>query len=83
MGLTPYRADFFDYVEVSIPVRDVTKMNYVVGIGTVIYRFQNDKGDDIFHLELLITLLLQTFVYSVHSPIIRCTASIALSVAIK
>ncbi len=40
MGLTPYRADFFDYVEVSIPVRDVTKTNYVVGIGTVIYRFQ-------------------------------------------
>ena len=48
LGLTPYRADFFDYVDVSIPVRDVTKTNYVVGIGTVIYRFQNDRGDDVF-----------------------------------
>ena len=48
LGLTPYRADFFDYVEVSIPVRDVTKTNYVVGIGTVVYRFQNDRGDDVF-----------------------------------
>jgi hypothetical protein len=48
LGLTPYRADFFDYIEVSIPVKDVTKTNYVVGIGTVIYRFQNDKGEDVF-----------------------------------
>jgi hypothetical protein len=48
LGLTPYRADFFDYVEVNILVRDVTKTNYVVGIGTVIYKFQNDKGEDVF-----------------------------------
>ncbi len=25
--LTPYKADFFDYAEVNIAVRDVTKMN--------------------------------------------------------
>ena len=48
LGLTPYRADFLDYVEVNIPVKDVTKTNYVVGIGTVIYRFQNDKGKEVF-----------------------------------
>jgi hypothetical protein len=48
LGLTPYRADFIDYLEVNIPVKDVTKMNYVVGIGTVIFRFQNDKGEDVF-----------------------------------
>jgi hypothetical protein len=48
LGLTPYRADFFDDAEVNIPVKDVTKTNYVVGIGTVIYRFQNDKGEDVF-----------------------------------
>jgi hypothetical protein len=48
LGLTTYKADFFDYVEVNIPVRDVTKTNYVVGIGTVMYKFQNDKGDDVF-----------------------------------
>ena len=48
LGLTPYRADFIDYVEVNIPVKDVTKTNYVVGIGTVFFRFQNDKGQDVF-----------------------------------
>jgi hypothetical protein len=47
--LTPYRANFFDHVEVNIPVKDVTKMKYVVGIGTVIYKFQNDKDKDVFH----------------------------------
>jgi hypothetical protein len=48
LGLTPFRADFFDYVEVSIPVKDITKTNYVIGIGTVIYKFQNDKEEDVF-----------------------------------
>ena len=48
LGLTPYRADFFGYVEVNIPVNDVTKTNYVVEIGTVIYKFQNDIGKDVF-----------------------------------
>ena len=48
LGLTPYRTNFFDYVEVNILVKDVTKMNYVVGIGTVIYKFQNDKDKDLF-----------------------------------
>ena len=38
LGLTPspYRADFLDYVDVNIWVKDVTKTNNVVGIGTVI-----------------------------------------------
>ena len=48
LGLIPYKADFFDYVEVNSPVRDVTKMNYVIGFGTVIYKFKNDKGEDVF-----------------------------------
>jgi hypothetical protein len=48
LGLTPFRADFFDYVEVNIPAKDVTKTNYVIGIGTVIYKFQNDKEGDVF-----------------------------------
>ncbi len=33
-GLTPFCSDFIDYVECNIPVRDVTKVNRVVGIGT-------------------------------------------------
>ncbi len=45
LGLTPYRAD---YVDVNIPVRDGMKTHYVIGIGTVIYKFQNDKGEDVF-----------------------------------
>ena len=50
LGLTLYRANFIDYLEVNNPVKDVTKTNYVVGIGTVIFWFQNDKGEDVFLL---------------------------------
>ncbi len=32
-GLTPFRSDFIDYVECDIDVRDVTKVNKVIGIG--------------------------------------------------
>lgn len=38
----------FDYLQVNILVKDVTKTNHVVGIGTVIYKFQNVRGHDIF-----------------------------------
>ena len=31
-GLTPFRSDI-DYVKCEIPVRDVTKVNKVIGIG--------------------------------------------------
>jgi len=36
-GLTPFRSDFIDYVKCEIPVRDVTKVNTVVGIGTTLH----------------------------------------------
>ena len=32
-GLTPFQGDFIDYVKCELPVRDVTKVNTVVGIG--------------------------------------------------
>ena len=35
LGLAPYRADFFGYVEVNILVKDLSKVSYVVGICTV------------------------------------------------
>ena len=38
-GLTPFHSDFIDYVECDIPVRDVTKVNKVVGIGTTLNKF--------------------------------------------
>jgi len=31
-GLTLFRSDFIDYVKCEIPVRDVTKVNTVIGI---------------------------------------------------
>ena len=34
-GLTPFRGDFLDYEECSIPVQDISKTNMVIGIGTV------------------------------------------------
>jgi methylglyoxal synthase len=36
-GLTSFRSDFIDYVKCAIPVRDVTKVNAVVGIGTTLH----------------------------------------------
>ena len=38
-GLTPFRADFIDYVECQIPVKDISKTNIVVGIGTTLHKF--------------------------------------------
>ena len=47
-GLTPFRSDFIDYVEADISVKDVTKINRVIGIGTKIHRFKNEKWKDVF-----------------------------------
>lgn len=47
-GLTPFRSDFIDYVECDIPVKDVSKVNKVVGFGTVLTRFRDVNGDDVF-----------------------------------
>ena len=43
-GLTPFKSDFFDYVKCSIPVRDISKVNEVIGIGTTIHKFIDTKG---------------------------------------
>ena len=47
-GITPFQSNFIDYVEANIPVKDVTKINRVIKIGTTLHKFQNDKGIDIF-----------------------------------
>ena len=47
-GLTPFRSDFIDYVEVDLEVRDVTKANKVAGIGTTLHKFVDDKGGVIY-----------------------------------
>ncbi len=43
-GLTPFRSDFIDYVEVDFEIRDVTKANKVAGIGTTLHKFVDNKG---------------------------------------
>jgi len=46
-GLTPFRSDFIDYVKCEIPVRDVTKVNTVVGIGTTLHKFTDINGNPV------------------------------------
>ena len=38
-GLTPFRSDFIDGMECDILVKDVTKVNRVIGIGTNLHKF--------------------------------------------
>ncbi len=47
-GLTPFCSDFIDYVECDIPVRDVTKVNRVMGIGTTIPKFTDVNGNPVY-----------------------------------
>jgi hypothetical protein len=47
-GLTTFRSDFIDYVKCEIPVRDVTKVNTVVGIGTTLHKFVDIKGNPVY-----------------------------------
>ena len=46
-GLTPYRSDFIDFEEASIPVKDISKTNTVLGIGTVMYKLKATNGDEL------------------------------------
>ena len=48
LELTPFRSDFIDYVESDTTVKDVTKINRVIGIGTTLHKFKNDKCKDVF-----------------------------------
>ena len=66
-GLTPFRSDFIDYVKCQIPVRDVTMVNTVVGIGTTLSR---------------ITYLRQMFVCSLLKRTTRCMVDTQKSIAI-
>ncbi len=47
-GLTPFCSDFIDFVECDIPVRDVTKVNKVIGIGTTLHRFTDTNGNPVY-----------------------------------
>jgi hypothetical protein len=47
-GLTPFHSNLIDYVECEIDVRDITKVNKVVGIGTTLHRFVDTNGNDVY-----------------------------------
>ena len=47
-GLTPFRSDFIDYVKCQIRVRDFTKVNTVVGIGTTLHKFTDINGNPVY-----------------------------------
>ncbi len=47
-GLTPFQRDFIDYVECEIDVRDITKVNKVVGIGTTLHKFVDNNGNHVY-----------------------------------
>ena len=47
-GLTPFRGDFIDYEECNIPVQDISKTNYVIGMGTVMWKFKATNTDTIY-----------------------------------
>ena len=47
-GLTPFLKDFIHYETCKIEVNDISKVNHVIGIGTVMYKFRASNGDDVF-----------------------------------
>jgi hypothetical protein len=47
-GLTPFCSDIIDYVEYDIPVRDVTKVNKVIGIVTTLHKFTDTDSKPVF-----------------------------------
>ena len=51
-GLTPFRDDFIEYHEVEIPVEDITKVNTVIGLGRVMWKFRTVSGE-IVHLPIV------------------------------
>ena len=47
-GLTQFKSYSIDYVKFDIPVKDITKVNTVVGIGTTIHKFVGVNGKYVF-----------------------------------
>ena len=47
-GLTPFSSNFIDYVECGIDVRDVTKVNKVIRIGTTLHKFVDVAGNNVY-----------------------------------
>ena len=41
---TPFKADFIDYMECEIPVKDITKVKIVIVIGKITHKYWINKG---------------------------------------
>ena len=61
-GLTPYRADFINYVGCQIPVNNITRTNMIIGIGSTLNKFWID-GEAVY-LPCLSYHLPSTEIYS-------------------
>jgi hypothetical protein len=46
--MMPFWSDFIDYVKCEIDVRDITKVNKVVGIGTTLHKFVDNNGNHVY-----------------------------------
>jgi hypothetical protein len=47
-GHTPFLKDFIHYHPCDIPFKDIFKVNQLIGVGTVMHKFQATNGKDIF-----------------------------------
>ncbi len=47
-GLTPFLKDLIHYHLCDIQVKDISKINRVIGVGTAMYKFYATDGKDIF-----------------------------------
>ena len=54
-GLTPFRSDFIDYMKCNILVKEMTKVNSVIGIRNTFHKFIERNGQDIIAMYLLPT----------------------------
>ena len=60
-GLTPFRSDFIHNVKANIIVKDVTKVNLVIGIGTTIHKFIDVNGTTCY-LSFVYYHILSTYI---------------------
>jgi hypothetical protein len=47
-GSTPFCSNFINYVEYDIDIRDVMKVNKVIGIGTTLHKFVDVAGNNVY-----------------------------------
>jgi hypothetical protein len=47
-GLTPFMKGFIHYHLCNIPVKDISKVNQVIEVGTVMHKFRATNGKYIF-----------------------------------